>query len=538
MDSNTKNGGKSNCKAHREPISRQQWRASLDDTTDDANGQWRLLPRQMFNSRAFAQLTYGGIIFVLAMLDKLTYESNRKRSGGRGVRSSKKLGPEVLKNNGLFTVTNNELLARGIGSESTIKNARVQAWELGFFDVRKSGSLLNCGDYKYSERWKLYPDGPYKPKGQPCPGKCLFPNKRPTESKPTTETVANALTTETVAKSPECQTAPANKITYIDKPVLLQKPQLFTNLGRGVGAGGLKGKCGRLAEVDQWGGGPKRQGGKTQGTHGGSSKRTPIPVRGKSDVEQVVNVMELRGLTHTSSEIRGNSTHLKFSDGSTITVGRYITYTDPDGKRLPDCILPKTLELRLPANSIRANVQLTDVARQVDEIMFNHGYGHSGPCEPAHGEVHMKFGSDVHAWVMVGSIMIERPGHKRLRVKTFEKLEKGLSADRASNDSAPFTPAQPRATCGPSGENDVLRVPRLKPVMDMAADRGLTCVGTQARRNGFILKFSDGSAVRISKSFFFYIGPDGESSQECLEIHELERVMPAKMDRHEQGTAI
>jgi hypothetical protein len=71
-------------------------------------------------------------------------------------------------------LTINELVARGL-KESSARKGRKLAWELGFFDVVEAGTLYNAGKYRYSERWKLYPNGNYEPIGQNPPGINVYP---------------------------------------------------------------------------------------------------------------------------------------------------------------------------------------------------------------------------------------------------------------------------------------------------------------------------------------------------------------------------
>ncbi|MGO9122422.1 MAG: hypothetical protein ACLQPD_33010 [Desulfomonilaceae bacterium] len=437
-----------NPKPHHEPKSVEWWRAKLDETEDDAYGHFKLLPRLMLNSRAFAELTYGGVQFVLAMLDKLHYKDNHKTTGGRGVKSSKKLAPAVVKDGGRFKVTNNELIARGVKSSATISAARSQAWELGFYDVEKTGTLKNPAEGKYSERWKLFPDGPFQPNGQPRPGKCLYPNRDLGKLKPTLKTDVKPLTLKNDVKGRSGQKSRSNEVKDLEGPRSHQKLKLFTNLHRGGGTK-LQETAGALGSTDanhkplqptdrkknpMQIGGPEVSAGDTWEHGGGPSLHTPELPREQTDIERVVEIMESHGLSVTCTEIGGEDTILTFSDGSTVGVGRYITYTDPDGKNLEDCILPETfaqkLAQKLPANSVRSSVQLADTVKRVDGIMFSYGYGHCTQDGEAHGEVHMKFGGDVHAWVMVDSIMVERPGRKRLRVKTPEKLQQRLKSER------------------------------------------------------------------------------------------------------------
>ena len=178
----------------REKVTPEEWRERLDRAVNAKRGRWRVLPRSMASSRAFVELSKSGLIVVLAMLDNLSYLGKSKKS-----RSGPTCCGLPLDNNGEFVITNNELIARGLKSADSIARGRREAWTLGFYDVLKTGSLMNYGIYRYSERWKDFPDGEYLPKEERLPGKCLYPRGKKAHLKPTTENVVNA-TTDSVVK--------------------------------------------------------------------------------------------------------------------------------------------------------------------------------------------------------------------------------------------------------------------------------------------------------------------------------------------------
>src|SRR5208283_1022410 len=157
-------------------------------------GRWRTLPRAIANSRAFAELSKSGLIVVLAMLDNLTYQGKSKK-GRKGLQCC----GLPLDNNGEFVITNNELIARGLKSPESIARGRKEAWQMGFYDVVKTGTLMNYGVYRYSERWKNFPNGAYLPLDERLPGKCLYPREKKTQSNPTSENVVST-TSENVVK--------------------------------------------------------------------------------------------------------------------------------------------------------------------------------------------------------------------------------------------------------------------------------------------------------------------------------------------------
>jgi len=156
--------------AFKEVKSVERWREELDRDAEGKRGSFRILSRELFNSRAFAALGCGGIVVVLALLNKLEFER-------KGVKDRKgvRISHPVLKNKGEFSLTVNELVARGL-SRSTATRARKLAWELGFFDVIEPGTVHHAGRYQYSERWRHYPDGDYLPVGQQPPGRNVYPD--------------------------------------------------------------------------------------------------------------------------------------------------------------------------------------------------------------------------------------------------------------------------------------------------------------------------------------------------------------------------
>jgi len=146
------------------------WEEKLKADSEGCRGRFRLLSREMLNSKAFRDLGGSGTIVVLAILDKLEYEKAGKRDR-KGVKS----GVAHLRNGGEFYLTIGELQARGLTQYSATR-ARLRAWELGFFDVIAAGTVHRPGIYRYSERWRHYPHGNYLPHGQAQPGMNIYPD--------------------------------------------------------------------------------------------------------------------------------------------------------------------------------------------------------------------------------------------------------------------------------------------------------------------------------------------------------------------------
>ncbi len=104
----------------------------------------------------------------LSALNKLEYETTNKNR--KGVKS----GVIRLKHGGRFSLTINELRARGI-SKASATRGRMQAWELGFFDVVTPVTIHHAGIYKVSDRWRKYPNGDWRPTHQQPPGLNVCP---------------------------------------------------------------------------------------------------------------------------------------------------------------------------------------------------------------------------------------------------------------------------------------------------------------------------------------------------------------------------
>jgi len=145
------------------------WRDQFRHESKSKRGQWRILSLEMFYSEAWQALNKAGTTAVLLMPSKLEFVKKGTKDR-KGVTSS----VSTLKNGGQFSMTITELQALGL-SASTATRARIQAWQTGFFDVVSPGTVHHAGKYRYSERWKLYPTGEYRPTNQQPPGVNVYP---------------------------------------------------------------------------------------------------------------------------------------------------------------------------------------------------------------------------------------------------------------------------------------------------------------------------------------------------------------------------
>jgi hypothetical protein len=150
------------------PKSVAQW---LEEIRSQTKG-FIAIEREIFNSEAMRAAGPRGLLAFLTFLNKLRRAARKKkrrkgRSGGRGWVDEWETTEAHL--------TNNELKARGVGSDKTIARVRRALWRYGLLDVVRSGSFKEPGLFRLSERWKHYPNGDYKPKGQQKPGFCHYP---------------------------------------------------------------------------------------------------------------------------------------------------------------------------------------------------------------------------------------------------------------------------------------------------------------------------------------------------------------------------
>jgi hypothetical protein len=162
LDDRTRNPLPVNGKIY-EVRSIETWTRDIEDESRGKSGQFRILPREIFSSRAYLTLTLAQAHVLECYLNKLRYETgNTKGSKRRGKNSS---GYPINKDN--LIVTNNELFARQKHkSERTIANARKRLVEIGFLDVIISAKFPKPGVYALSDRYKQYPDGNYLPKNE------------------------------------------------------------------------------------------------------------------------------------------------------------------------------------------------------------------------------------------------------------------------------------------------------------------------------------------------------------------------------------
>ena len=137
-----------------------EWSADIDKEVNGKLGAWRILPREVYSSKAYRDLSLPEREILHCYLNKVSFVKPDKQD-----RRRMKLSKPVAENARNLIVTNNEIKARGgVLSDSTIAKARKRLVEIGFLDVVRSCMFPQPGIFGLSDRWKEYPNKEYKPK--------------------------------------------------------------------------------------------------------------------------------------------------------------------------------------------------------------------------------------------------------------------------------------------------------------------------------------------------------------------------------------
>jgi hypothetical protein len=145
---------------NRKVKSPEDWAVDIDKESTGKLGSWRILPREIFSSKAYRELSLSEREVLHCYLNKVTYVKP-KGSEKRRMKSSK----SYPINGDALIVTNHEIMARGgVTSDSTISKARKRLVEMGFLNVITPAAFPQSGVYGLSDRYKNYPNGDYRPK--------------------------------------------------------------------------------------------------------------------------------------------------------------------------------------------------------------------------------------------------------------------------------------------------------------------------------------------------------------------------------------
>jgi len=152
----------------KEPKKIEDWKETIREDVKGKRGAWRLLPREIFNSDAYNELSHAERSMLLTALNQISYEDSSKK------RKRKVDSRKVLRNGGRLYLTQNELKARGVKSPATIAKGKRRLVELGFLDVIETGTVNKPTLFQVSDRWRKYPRGDYKPQDGKPPGVSLY----------------------------------------------------------------------------------------------------------------------------------------------------------------------------------------------------------------------------------------------------------------------------------------------------------------------------------------------------------------------------
>jgi len=412
----------------------EQWRADLDrDAADRKRGNWKLLTREMQNSRAFGSLSHSGMRVVLAMLDKLSYPKNDGKD-----RKGVKYGGTCLENGGVFYLTGNELKARYQMSDGAIANGRREAWEKGFFDTLATGTVHHRGEFQYANRWKNYPNGNYKPHDQPPPGKNVYSSIR--ENLAAKNAGRHAAKNAGYAENGSPAKSAGSDAPISEFPAAKNAGNYnVTSAAERSGADTAK----RSEDVSprtefhlfpstQPNGGPPNKPSEHREAEGGTISPLDPKVLRMGVPAKIIAHMKGRGHICTSAKRHAfNDVQLDFSNEVTVHIRPtdYELVSNGAGWTFHDL---EELNYLLLVSVVGEDNELSRIAAQVDEIMFDHGYGHYLGAAKEHGDICLGFAEDVRVWVRPGSIRVARPGYRNLTVKDLDKLNKKL-ARRASD---------------------------------------------------------------------------------------------------------
>jgi hypothetical protein len=144
----------------REPRSVEEWQERFQKL---ANRKFPIFPPEIFFSEAYRTLMFQGKDALIFAWSQVFWE-RPKRSKGRST---------WRMTNDIIYLPSNALSALGIKSSATQTKIRKELVRRGFLDVVKTGSFLNPGVFKISERWRQFPNGDYFPKDRRPAGRSM-----------------------------------------------------------------------------------------------------------------------------------------------------------------------------------------------------------------------------------------------------------------------------------------------------------------------------------------------------------------------------
>ena len=138
----------------------EEWEHDIEREAHGKLGQWKILPREIFSSKAYRSLSLAEREVLHCYLNKVQYHKRDKKAEQRRMKRS----GSTPSNGDSLICTNNEIRARGgVKSDKTISRARKRLVEIGFLDVVQPSAFPNPGIFSLSSRYTKYPDGDYAP---------------------------------------------------------------------------------------------------------------------------------------------------------------------------------------------------------------------------------------------------------------------------------------------------------------------------------------------------------------------------------------
>jgi hypothetical protein len=144
---------------------------------DGGKGGFRILPRRVWDSDAFNELSKSAKLVLILSLDQLDYWLNKKHKG----QPKRDSTVGVLRNDGRFSLPNNLLKERGINGSDTIAKTRRELVAAGFWETVETGTLQQSGIFRWSDNWVTYNQRSIHDRlridaNAKTPGYCRYPN--------------------------------------------------------------------------------------------------------------------------------------------------------------------------------------------------------------------------------------------------------------------------------------------------------------------------------------------------------------------------
>jgi hypothetical protein len=161
------------------PRTVEEWREKRKKrySNDGDKGGFRILPRKVFDSDAFNELSKSAKLVLILSLDQLDYWLKKKHKG----QPKRDSTVGALRNDGRFSLPNNLIKERGISGSETVAKTRREIVAAGFWETVETGTLQQSGIFRWSDNWVAYNQRSVHDRmridaSAKAPGHCLYPN--------------------------------------------------------------------------------------------------------------------------------------------------------------------------------------------------------------------------------------------------------------------------------------------------------------------------------------------------------------------------